>query len=226
MRYTKYDYRKKNKNKGRVIFPFLIIISLGVVLGIIVFKIFFIGGNSIFNNINSEEAISKEEGEKLQLVAIQCGLYEKKENAESALLTIPSSNTKFIIEEDGKFKVMAGIFTMEELDEKRSELEKNSINNFVLKFKFTEDSIDSKIQGEIINGYLKIINKSFNEDIKNINTQEFKIWVEDVSSKSVNKSEEIITLLEKINLLPEEYQKENGQEDILYLYNIITKYKI
>jgi hypothetical protein len=229
MRYTKYNYKKKNKNKVLGILPFIIIISLGIVLGIAMFNLFFIGNNSIlnvFNRIDSTEAISNEKVSKLTFASIQCGLYEKRENAENSLLIIPSSFSKFIIEEDGKFKVMAGIYGVEELEDKKSQLENNSIKNFAIKYEFYEDSIDSKVEGEIICGYLKIINRTFNDEVKSINTEEFKTWVKEVSDKSINKSEITQKLLEKINSLPKEYEKEKGEEDIIYLYNIVKEYKI
>lgn len=229
MRYTKYDYRKKNKNKVLGMVPFIIIISLGVILGIIVFKIFFIGNNSImniFNNLDSTKTLSNEESGSISLGTIQCGLFQKKENAESALIKIPSNYSGFIVEEDGKFKVMAGIYVLDEIEDKKNELVKNSIENFVVKYEFNEDSIDSKVEGEILSGYLKIINKTFNDEVKSINTAEFKTWVKEVSDKSTNKSEITQNLLERINSLPDEYQKEKGKEDIIYLYNVVKKYKI
>lgn len=228
MRYTKYDYRKKNKNKALVMFPFIIIISLGIVLGAIVFKLFFIGNNSItniFNDLDSTETVSNEGAGKLSLGTIQCGLFGKKENAESAVLKIPSNYSKFIIEEDGKYKVMAGLYVAEDLEEKKSELEKSSIENFIVKYEINEDSIDGKVEGEIISGYLKIINKIFNDDVKSINTQEFKSWAKSLSDTNTNKSEVIQALLERINSLPEEYQKEKGEEDIIYLYNLVKPYR-
>lgn len=229
MRYTKYDYKKKNKNKVLGILPFIIIISLAIVLGITLFNLFIIGNNSIlnvFNRIDSTDAISNEETSKLTIASIQCGLYGKRENAESSLIKIPSSYSKFIIEEDGKFKVMAGIYGIEELVDKKNQLENNSIENFAIKYEFKEDSIDSKVEGEIICGFLKMINRTFNDEVKSINTQEFKIWVKEVSDKSINKSEITKNLLGKINSLPEEYEKEKAEEDIIYLYNIVKEYKI
>lgn len=228
MRYTKYDYRKKSKNKALAMFPFIIIISLGIVLGVIVFKLFFIGNNSItniFNSLDSTETVSNEETGMLSLGTIQCGLFGKKENAESAVLKIPSNYSKFIIEEDGKYKVMAGLYVAEDLEEKKSELEKSSIENFIVKYEINQDSIDGKVEGEIISGYLKIINKIFNDDVKSINTQEFKTWAKSLSDTNTNKSELIQALLERINSLPEEYQKEKGEEDIIYLYNLVKTYK-
>lgn len=228
MRYTKYNYTKKSKNKVVAILPFIIIISLGIIFGAIVFKIIFISNNSIaniFNGLNVTETVSNEDEYKLSLGIIQCGLFKKKENATSEILKIPSNFSRFIIEEDEKYKVMAGLYISEDLEEKKSELDKNSIENFIMKYEINKETKDGKIEGEIINGYLKIINKIFNDEVKSINTQEFKIWAKSLSDVDTSKSEVIQVLLERINLLPEEYEREKGEEDIIFLYNLIKTYR-
>ncbi len=63
------------------------------------------------NNVTNPTDTSKEGKE---IFMIQCGYYGKKKNAESALKEIPSSYNKFIIEENKKFRVIAGIYLEEE----------------------------------------------------------------------------------------------------------------
>lgn len=228
MRYTKYDFRKKNQNKVKVLFPFIIIIVLGVILGMIIFKLFFIGDNSIFkifDSIKQSNMISEEEVVKTEFASIQCGVYEKKENADNALLKIPNDFSKFIVDDNGKYKVMAGIYSVNELDNKLSELKSDSIESFVVKYEINEDSFENKAKGEILKAYLQIITKVFNQEVKSVNTQEFKKWVLQVLNENEINEEETKSIIERINQLPEEYKKEKGEEDIIYLLHTLKNYE-
>ncbi|HEY5524092.1 MAG TPA: SPOR domain-containing protein, partial [Clostridium sp.] len=77
-----------------------------------------------------------------------------------------------------------------------------------------------------IQGYIMIINKLYEKDVKSINTKEFKAWTEDVVAKTSNNNEEIKSLVENIKNLPEEYNKESSKDSVKFLYNILLKYKV
>ena len=135
MRYTRYDYKKKGG--GGFFLWILLIIILAVAIGITIFKMFFSDGEisnplKVPNKNQQEEGVNTDADSNIFKV-IQCGLFSKEENANSALTTLPSSMTGFVIQEEGKFKVMAGIYIDEESGKKTEELTKASINNFTIK---------------------------------------------------------------------------------------------
>lgn len=218
MRYTRYDYKRKKGDS--LIWWLLLIIILSIVIGIGIYNMFLSEGNK--NENESNGIISTEEDKTF--IAIQCGLYSNEQNAQELLKTIPEEYGAVVVQQDGKFKVIAGIFTTEEGEKKSNELASGNISNFRIKFNMSIKDIAIKTEGEIIQGYIMIINKLCEKDVKSINTKEFKAWTEDVAGKTSN-NEEVKLLVENIKNLPEEYNKEYGNESIKFLYNILLKYK-
>ena len=54
------------------------------------------------------------EGEVQSFIALQCGYYSKEENAKELLTSISKYCEPFIVEEDGKYRVLAGIYKEED----------------------------------------------------------------------------------------------------------------
>lgn len=222
MRYTRYDYKKKKGDS--FVWWLLLIIVLSIIIGIGIYSMFFLGGNKSNGTISNEKTISTEENKAF--TAIQCGLYANEQSAQELLKTIPAEYGSFIVQEDGKFKVIAGIFTYEEAEKKSSDLATGNISNFRIKFDMSIKDTGVKTEAEIIQGYIMIINKLYEKDVKSINTQEFKAWTEDVAAKITNNNEETKSLVENIKNLPEEYNKESSKDSLNFLYNILLKYKV
>ena len=209
MRYTRYDYKKKGG--GGFFLWILLIIILAVAIGITIFKMFFSDGEisnplKVPNKNQQEEGVNTDADSNIFKV-IQCGLFSKEENANSALTTLPSSMTGFVIQEEGKFKVMAGIYIDEESAKKTEELTKASINNFTIKCSIPKDSSEKKIEAQIIEGYLQIINKFEESDVKSVKTVDFKKWTEETAANIKSPSEEVQNLVKVIKELPDEYTK-------------------
>ena len=225
MRYTRYDY--KRKKKSNFLGWLCLVILLSILIGVSVFKIFFGGGEStpeVPGKLSNEKVVNNTQEVKSYGI-VQCGLYSSKEGAESLLTTLPSNYLGFVVEEDGKFKAMAGIFFEENLEVIMKELTDLSINNFRIKCDIKQDSKNNKLKGEIIDGYLKIINKLYEKDVKSYNTSEFKGWVNELIKNLEVNDDEMKEIVENINLLPDEYKKENGKESLLFLYKILIKNK-
>jgi len=226
MRYTRYDYKKKNGD--RFVWWLLLIIILSIIIGIGIYNIFFLDGNKSDNaskgTTSNEKTIST--GENKAFAAIQCGLYANEQSAQEFLKTIPEEYGAFIVQEGGKFKIIAGISIYEDAEKKSSDLASANISNFRIRFDMPIKDTGIKTEGEIIQGYIMIINKLYEKDVKSINTKEFKAWTEDVVAKTSNNNEEIKSLVENIKNLPEEYNKESSKDSVKFLYNILLKYKV
>ena len=228
MRYTRYDYKKKGG--GGFFLWILLIIILAVAIGITIFKMFFSEGEisnslKVPNKSQQEESINTAENSSIFKI-IQCGLFSKEENANSTLTTLPSSMTGFVIQEDGKFKVMAGIYKDEESAKKTEEVTKATINNFTIKCCIPKDSSEKKIEAQIIEGYLQIINKFEESDVKSVKTVDFKKWTEETVANIKSPSEEVQNLVKVIKELPDEYTQKDVKTSKDFLYKLLIKYRV
>ncbi|MBE6049494.1 MAG: SPOR domain-containing protein [Clostridium sp.] len=229
MRYTRYDYKKKNNN-GNILLWLIGTIIVSIIIGISFFNLFLKEGseekkeNTKVNNTQetneNTEAITKSFG------IIQCGVYKNKENAEAQVAAITNEYASFIIEEEGKFKVFAGIFNLDDADKKTEALNAASISSFRVKCNITEDTDYNKAKAEIIDAYIKkVINELEDKSVKSINIKEFKAWVDEIYNNVNEKDEGLDQIENNIKSLPEEYSRENLKESMNFLYNILIKYK-
>lgn len=223
MRYTRYDYNKKKS--GNFTLSLIIVIILAVIIGAIIFKLFPKNVEKLIDNNDAMKTSGEVNNKQIinNYVAIQCGVYQNIENANTTLATIPSDFKSFIIEEEGKYKVIAGIYTESEAKDKVNVLNTSKINNFSIKFNIDAKDNNSIIISEVVKSYLEIINKVSQDSIDSINTKEFKAWVKKVTKD--NDSKLIGELNDMTNNLPEEIKKENNVELIKNLYNILSKMK-
>lgn len=227
MRYTRYDYKKKRGDN--FIIWLIIIIVFSVVLGVGIYKIFLSdfsleNNKQITQNDNQNENNKDKQGAR-EFVLIQCGVFSKKDNADATLNSIPKEYPAYIIEDNDKYKLIAGIYNSEKSDEISNNLSAANINNFKIKCKINEESDSQKAEGELIDGYLKIINKLSEKDVKSIETSEFKSWSSDIMEKVEPKSDELNSIYSNINDLPEEFSKENVEKSIKFISAILINYK-
>lgn len=222
MRYTRYDYKKKNNFS--FIVPILVVIALGCFIGIILFKVAFKNVNGVINNTNGSTVTANtyEDKKNYKFIVIQCGVFQNMDNAKQALSTIPSGFNSFVVQENGVYKVMAGIYAKGEESSKIDELNRASVINYSIKCDVS-DGKDSRLESEIIKGYIKIITKLSDNQVKSINTGEFKKWINQVSNGSNNQN--VKNLVEKANALPEQCSIDNVNDLMIFVYNILVKYK-
>lgn len=222
MSYTRYDYRKKGK-KFFVIYALVIIFS--IIIGTVIFRFLLLGrtelikNNKIGNNLNNSDA-----EDNISFGIIQCGLFSSEENANEVLNNISSDFQKVLVKSDDKYKVVAGIYSKENINEKLSLLSNQQIENFNINCVLNNNDLNEKIISKIIEAYLKVIDTVNEKDVEGYNTSKFKQWVSEVSS-GCKEEENINKLLENINSLPEEYKKENISDSINFLYDFLIKYK-
>lgn len=228
MRYTRYDYKKK---KGDNFIVWIIgSIVFSIIVGMLFYNLFLKQDNVVDKSNKSQHEsvvpkVQEDNNEGKVFGIIQCGVFKDRNNAESTLASINSESTCFIVEEDGVIKLMYGIYPFDQAGEKGNSLTSASISNFRIKCKIKEDSDEKKAEAEIIEAYLKIINKLTEKDVKAVETKQFKEWVVSVSEGVNNGSEEFVSLVSEINQLPDEYKKENQKESLIQIYNILKKYK-
>ena len=231
MRYTRYDYKK---NKGDNFLVWLIgIIVVSVCIGMLLYNIFLKKTDilEISNNQKTETVVESKdnkestEGINLEFGIIQCGVFKDRANAESTLNSVNTESTAFIVEEDGGFKLIYGIYRFDDAGSKSDNLTASSVSNFRIKCILGDDTDEKKAEAEIIDAYIKVTNKLTEKDVKSVNINDFKTWTNNVSQELKNKSDEFLNLVKHINELPDEYKKENQKESLIQIYTVLKNYK-
>lgn len=225
MRYTRYDF-KKNKGDNFIIWLIGIII-FSICIGMLFYNVFLKEKNIVDVSENNQIAAAEESRDdtSLEFGIIQCGVFKERANAEATLNSINTDSTGFIVEEDGSFKLMYGIYKYDDAGTKSDSLTASSVSNFRIKCRLGNETNEKKAEGEVIDAYIKIINKLTEKDVKSVDTKEFKSWSNNIAQEVKGSSEEFNNLVANINSLPDEYKRENQKDSLIQIYNILKKYK-
>lgn len=247
MRYTRYNYKKKGNNGLlKFLVSFILTIAAAGVIGLGLAKVIVevmdlnkTNPNKSYiqqeegNEQGTSDSGQSEEGQTVSqnnittsFVLIQCGFFSNKDNATQTLNKISSDKSSFIVEENSKYRVAAGIYTAENAKTIMDELTKSGIESAKISFALSNsDEVQNQIAG-ICDGYLKILNTTFNEEVKSVNTADFKTWVSKLDSVEDGNNKDLLkTFKEHINSLPEEINKEGVAEEMKYLYTILSNFK-
>ena len=238
MRYTRYNYKApKKKNNFTIVLILTIVaaIALGTALSKLIPK-----DNSANTGvqdkavINNQTEPTKEAGDasktvsqqdNKEYVAIQCGVYSKKENALTLKNNLAKFGTPFIIEEDNLNRVMLGIYPKESIDKIVSELQKENIEFVKINFQLIGKDATSAQINAMISADIEILNKLSEKDTQAIQTVEFKKWLNALEG-SEESSESFATMTEiktYLNALPEELKRDKSGDEYIYIYKFIKK---
>ena len=252
MGYTRYNYRPRKKPKGNLFTIGIVVVICAIVIGMLMAKYLFkgdipngenngqktveeqknndndssnSGGNIVENNNNNN---SHSEASK-NFIIIQCGYYGKEENAKKVLQDIPSSFNKLIIKDGDKYRIIAGIYNEEAANNMSDELSKKKIDNVKIKCGYETSKDEEAKSYEIINGFMKILNELENEQVKSVNTTEFKKWTKELgqnSNKENVDNDELKSIKEYIEKLPEELEREGAKKALEFIYGILIKHRL
>lgn len=225
MRYTRYEYKKSGKLK--FITSVAVIAGISITVGLYGSKLIFNGiGNTENNTPNySKQQVVQSGGKKV--IAIQCGYYANESNAQSALSLIPSDYTSFIVKEEDKYRLIAGIYDYDEGKSKLDDLTNKGVANTKIEFEIPEDTNENKSILEVIDGFLKITSKLNDNTIKSIKTSDYKVWAKNIVSENKIENNDVLAEINNyIDSIPEEIDKQNCKDSIIATYELIKKYKI
>lgn len=222
MRYTRYEYKKSNKIKFLLSVTVIAIISISS--GLYVSNYIFDGKE--IQNVNSNNSKYLDEGSSNEkfpnIIALQCGYYSKEENAKELLNSLSKYCQPFIIEDGGKYRVLAGIYNEEEGLKKIQEFKSNNIDVAKVSLNIPANTIENKKIIEIISGFLTITNKLQESDVKSIKTSEFKSWADKIINDGNNtNSAKVDNLGNYVKSLPDEIDKTNSNLSMEELYKLI-----
>lgn len=223
MRYTRYEYKKANKFK--FLFSVIVIAAISITCGMYVSKFIFNGKEISENKLeNSQEKsnLVKSEG----VIAIQSGYYSKQENAQAALNTVQNDLKPFMVEEDGKYRIILGLYEKEEGIKKIDEFTAKGVSVAKIDLSIDSNTTENKKVIEVVDGFFKILNKLGESEVQSIKTSSYKEWANEIiNDNDENKSEKLNDLLKLIQDLPEEINKSNNDASMKNLYEFIKKYK-
>lgn len=228
MRYTKYQYKKKSNGINFLTSVVMMILgagAIGLIVGTMIFntvwgnKLMKIGGTS--REVVADETVKKEAFE-----SVQCGYFSKEENANKVLESLGKSYNSFVVKDEEKFRVLAGVFTGEEGDKALKELKEKGIEAAKVKFTLDEDDKVQEQISAISDGYFKIVTTLKNNEVKAVSTSEFKGWTKELPEITEGDKKEIIGQFKKhIEELPSELKKENLTDELKYIYTILINFK-
>ena len=225
MRYTRYEYKKYGKVKFIVKVVLVVVVSIGS--GLYISRFIFSGKNIPDSSVSTSQNVLQNDSETVQdeeIMALQCGYYSKKENADICIPTISSYCHPLIVEEDGKYRVIAGIYDKESGNKKIDELKSKGIDVAKIKIDMKQDTIEDKKVFQIVEGFLAITDKLEESDVKSIKTAEFKNWADSIiNDGKSNNSERLNNIQSYVNSLPDEITKSNTSNSTEVLYTLIKK---
>lgn len=222
MRYTRYEYKKSGRLKFICSVVVIVVMSLGG--GVYVSNLIFDGKE--LQNINGnnlmQTSVSDNDGKIQNVIALQCGYYTKEENAKELINSLTQYCQPFIVEDDGKYRVMAGLYTEEDGIKKIDEFKQKKIDVAKINLNISNDNIENKKIIEIVDGFLEIINKFQDNEVKSIKTKEFKTWSDKIiNDDSATKTKKLDDLDKYINNLPDEIDRTNNSSNMQGLYKLI-----
>jgi len=241
VKYTRYNYKPQRK-KNNFMFVFILIIIAAIILGTIFSKLLPKNNNTNvipkdkttnigLDKINKTDKDSVEVSKVVQtasakdFVAIQCGVFSKKENALILKNSLMKYGTPFIIEEDNLIRVLFGIYPSDGFDVIAKQLLSNKIEYVKINFHIIGNDTTSSQINEMISADIKILNKLSEKDTKAIQTVELKKWLvalegaEEKSASYTNMNE----IKSYLTAMPAELTKEKTEEGYIYIYKFIKK---
>ena len=234
MKYTKYQYKKKNS--GIKFLTSLVMTTLAaVVIGLLAAWVLLkaipnIDTSRQTNTIpqveeNDNNSNTAEVQDIENFVFVQCGYFSNEENAKQVLNTIDSDFNSFIVQDaEGKYRVLAGITKEADSATLMNSLKEKGIDNTKVKLGLNKnDEVESQIIA-ITEGYLEILNAAGEEEVKEVNTSDFKNWTNELDNITEGNSIDILSeYKEHINALPETINKSNIVSEEEYIYSILSK---
>ncbi len=158
-------------------------------------------------------------------MAIQCGYFAQEDNAKEIFNKVANGYGAFIYNDADKFKVLAGVYAADEGQAIIDKLTASGIECAKVEFNLNGgNSIENQIAG-IYDGYLEILDTAFKDDVKSVDTTDFKKWVSKLDDIKEGEKYEVLSDLKKhINEVGTEINKENVSNEMQYLYKVLLNF--
>lgn len=229
MKYTRYNPKKRKNDSIFYIVTIIMVLVLAYIIGSIISKVFISKTNISIKNSKSTDITSevkKDQNKFMNYVVIQCGIFDDKKNADEQKTKLQSFGNTFVVDENGKSKILLGIFKDEtKADSVIKNLTDNKIDCKKNNMKFGIDTLCDAEISEIFNGCLEILDKLNEKNVRAVQMDEFKKWT--AALKEVDKNSKNISALNDvkkyINALPKEITKDNITDIDKFIFTTLTK---
>lgn len=218
MRYTRYEYKKQGKIK--FVMSVVLVATVSIGSGLYISKFLF--STKETSNMTQVTQKQNETVQSQGIMALQCGYYSKKENADISIPTISSYCQPFVVEENGNYRVIAGLYDDELGMKKLDELKGKGIDVAKVSIQIPTDTLEGKKIFQIVEGFLQITSKFEESDVKSVKTADFKTWVEGIINDGNSiQSEKLKDIQSYVQSLPDEISKSNSADSVQSLYTLI-----
>lgn len=218
MRYTRYEYKKQGKVK--FVMSVVLVATVSIGSGLYISKFLF--STKETSNMTQVTQKQNETVQSQGIMALQCGYYSKKENADISIPTISSYCQPFVVEENGNYRVIAGLYDDELGMKKLDELKGKGIDVAKVSIQIPTDTLEGKKIFQIVEGFLQITSKFEESDVKSVKTADFKTWVDGIINDGNSiQSEKLKGIQSYVQSLPDEISKSNSADSVQSLYTLI-----
>jgi hypothetical protein len=218
VRYTRYEYKKQGKIK--FVMSVVLVATVSIGSGLYISKFLF--STKETSNMTQVTQKQNETVQSQGIMALQCGYYSKKENADISIPTISSYCQPFVVEENGNYRVIAGLYDDELGMKKLDELKGKGIDVAKVSIQIPTDTLEGKKIFQIVEGFLQITSKFEESDVKSVKTADFKTWVDGIINDGNSiQSEKLKNIQSYVQSLPDEISKSNSADSVQSLYTLI-----
>lgn len=218
MRYTRYEYKKQGKIK--FVMSVVLVATVSIGSGLYISKFLF--STKETSNMTQVTQKQNETVQSQGIMALQCGYYSKKENADISIPTISSYCQPFVVEENGNYRVIAGLYDDELGMKKLDELKGKGIDVAKVSIEIPTNTLEGKKIFQIVEGFLQITSKFEESDVKSVKTADFKTWVDGIINDGNSiQSEKLKDIQSYVQSLPDEISKSNSADSVKSLYTLI-----
>ncbi len=229
MRYTRYNYKKKNNNSYKVLTIFILLLLIALAVGRGLSGYFLKGIGLSDDNKKGNPEISQ--GETLDasksFVIFQAGLYSKQENAEAMNNSLKDKYNSFIISDGDKFRVIVDIERGINAERLENELKTQGIAYAKSNILINKDELSKEEIAESLDALMQYYEKLKEGQVLGVKTEDLKKWSSEL--KKPDDSEANIKELQEINnyiqALPEELNKDAVPGLVNFIYGILVKFK-
>ncbi|MCR3758245.1 hypothetical protein [Clostridium felsineum] len=227
MRYTRYDFKHKKSSSIPFLICLIIVLTLSFIIGSFIFKTFIKVIGTPGGQKNTSSTYDKKENMNEKIFVLQCSADSKKENADGVLKNLVSIGNPFEVKDKGYYKVIYAICNEKDYSTYEKIINDNKVvsNRFTIAFD-KKDSDDDELYN-IVSGYLEIINKLRDKDVKSVQTASLKKWCSNLSDSSKDYKNYAVSneIKNHIKSIPGEINKDNVSEQEVFIYNELSKIK-
>ncbi|SUY47773.1 transmembrane protein [Clostridium putrefaciens] len=227
MKYTRYNYKKKKPLNYFILFFICGVFVLSLAFGSVISKLLIKDKSNLKRDSNEVNIINKNkkaENGTLNFYLVQTGVFSKVENAtENKKKLSELGYESFIIEDEGKQRVIIGIFEEEEATNIVKDIKGKGLDIARILLDIDKSNNESNEIAEIISANIKVFSKLREKEVMSIKTEEIKKWTSELeSTKTKGRQNELLEEIKKFTLeLPDEIKKEelNKYYEYIYIYH-------